>query len=80
MRQQLCNLTRPLRRQPCQPVSYTHLDVYKRQLIVIILQITEKLPELSYKEHSFIYDRTAGQGYHISIIAALFKYLSLIHI
>ena len=44
------------------------------RLIVIILQITEKLPELSYKEHSFIYDRTAGQGYHISIIAALFKY------
>src|SRR5699024_11175639 len=44
------------------------------RLIVLILKITEKLTKLSYKEHSFINNCTAGQGYHISIIAALLKY------
>ena len=43
-------------------------------LKVFILQIRKELPQLSYKEHTFIYNCSAGQGYYISIVAALFKY------
>ena len=44
-----------------------------RRLIVLILQIGEKGSQLSYQEHSLIYDRSAGQTDHISHIRGLFK-------
>ena len=45
-------------------------------LIILILQIPEELAELSYKEHSFVNDRTAGKRYYICIITALLKHTS----
>ena len=31
------------------------------RLIILVLKISEKLTELTYKEHSLVYDRTAGK-------------------
>ena len=44
------------------------------RFIIFILQVCEEGTQLSYQEHSFVYDGPAGHGYHISIVIALLEY------
>ena len=43
-------------------------------IVILILQILKKRPQLPHQEHPFIDDGPAGEGDHIGIVVALFKY------
>ena len=44
------------------------------RLIILILQIGEELTQLLYKEHSFIYDRSARKRSNVAVIVGLLEY------
>ena len=44
------------------------------RFIVSILKICKECTKLTYQEHTFIYNGTAGHGNYISIVITLFKY------
>ena len=64
----MCSL--PARIGVCTESGMYHGD---RRFIIRALQICKKCAELSYKKHTFIYDRTAAHRHNISIIITLFK-------
>ena len=43
------------------------------RFIIDILQIAEEGAELSYEEHTFVYDGTAGKRWHVGVVVALFE-------
>ena len=43
------------------------------RFIVFVLQIAKEGTQLSYQEHTFVYDGTAGHGYYVRIFITLFK-------
>ena len=43
------------------------------RLIIRVLKISKECSQLSYQEHTFVYDRTAAHRYYISIVVTLFK-------
>ena len=49
------------------------MDSSDSRFIVFVLKICEEGTELSYQEHTFIYNGTAGHGYHVSIVVALLE-------
>ena len=54
----------------------TGVDQCNGTLIIRTLQILEEGTKLSYQEHTFVDQSTAGTGYHISIFDGLLKYSS----
>ena len=64
----MCSL--PARIGVCTESGMHHGD---RRFIIRALQICKECAELSYKKHTFIYDRTAAHRHNISIIITLFK-------
>ena len=64
----MCSL--PTRICVCGESGMNHCD---GRFIIRILQVFEKQAQLVYQEHSFVYDGSAGQGYHIGIVVGLFK-------
>ena len=44
------------------------------RLVILALKITKEGAELSYQEHTFVYDGTAVHGNHVSIVITLFKF------
>ena len=52
------------------------MDHCQSRLIIWVLQIVKKLPQLSYQKHPLIYNGPAAHGNHIRIVIALLKYPS----
>ena len=44
------------------------------RLVILALKIAKEGTELSYQEHTFVYDGTAVHGNYVSIIITLFKF------
>ena len=58
------------------PVSYTHLDVYKRQLYVLDARDPEHIVELARFEHTVASDIDQGYGVAMSAAAGNRVYVS----
>ncbi len=43
------------------------------RFIISVLQICKKQPKLLHQKHAFVYNGTAGQGYHIGVVAGLLE-------